>query len=48
MNYSIVIFGGVVLLAIGWWVIRRKSWPGLSEAIIEAVVKDLDVNSVDF
>lgn len=38
-NYSSPILGFVVLLALGMWMVRRKSWPGLREDIMEVAIK---------
>ncbi|KAI5356862.1 Putative amino acid/polyamine transporter I [Septoria linicola] len=37
-NYSSPIFGLVVLVALGWWGVKRKSWPGLREDVIEIAI----------
>lgn len=37
-NYSSPIFGFVVLVALGWWVVKRTSWPGLREDIIQVAI----------
>ncbi|PPJ55501.1 hypothetical protein CBER1_07038 [Cercospora berteroae] len=40
-NYSSPILAAVVLIAVGWWFVKRNSWPGLREDIIEvAITKD--------
>lgn len=38
-NYSSPILAAVVLLALGLWFIRRRTWPGLREDIIEVAIK---------
>lgn len=38
-NYSSPILAAVILLALGLWIVRRKTWPGLREDIMEVAIK---------
>ena len=39
-NYSSPILGAVVLLAVIWWLIYHKRWPGLRQDVIEVATKE--------
>lgn len=38
-NYSSPILAAVLLLALGLWIVRSKTWPGLREDIMEVAIK---------